>query len=135
MPRVLIVIGDATECLDTMYPYFRLPEDGFEPDTLVRWVREKKPDAVISMHAELIEWLREIPNPRPLLVSLDHNRRWGNCPGIDQKPQSIGAAAVDLLARQLQWNESGVPAEPLTILIDGKWRDGHGASSGPASLA
>lgn len=30
MPRVLIVIGDATECLDTMYPYFRLPEDGFE---------------------------------------------------------------------------------------------------------
>lgn len=31
MPRVLIVIGDATECLDTMYPYFRLPEDGFEP--------------------------------------------------------------------------------------------------------
>lgn len=30
MPKVLIVIGDATECLDTMYPYFRLPEDGFE---------------------------------------------------------------------------------------------------------
>jgi protease I len=23
-------IGDATEVLDTMYPYFRLPEDGFE---------------------------------------------------------------------------------------------------------
>lgn len=31
MPKVLIVIGDATEVLDTMYPYFRLPEDGFEP--------------------------------------------------------------------------------------------------------
>lgn len=30
MPQVLIVIGDATECLDTMYPFFRLPEDGFE---------------------------------------------------------------------------------------------------------
>lgn len=30
MPKVLLVIGDATECLDTMYPYFRLPEDGFE---------------------------------------------------------------------------------------------------------
>ena len=29
MPDVLIVIGDATEVLDTMYPYFRLPEDGF----------------------------------------------------------------------------------------------------------
>lgn len=32
MPRVLMPIGDATEVLDTMYPYFRLPEDGFEVD-------------------------------------------------------------------------------------------------------
>ena len=29
MPKVLLIIGDATEVLDTMYPYFRLPEDGF----------------------------------------------------------------------------------------------------------
>lgn len=30
MLKVLLVIGDATEVLDTMYPFFRLPEDGFE---------------------------------------------------------------------------------------------------------
>lgn len=30
MPKVLMAIGDAAEVLDTMYPYFRLPEDGFE---------------------------------------------------------------------------------------------------------
>jgi protease I len=30
MPAVLLVIGDAAEVLDTMYAYFRLPEDGFE---------------------------------------------------------------------------------------------------------
>lgn len=30
MPQVLLVIGDATEVLDTMYPFFRLPEDGFD---------------------------------------------------------------------------------------------------------
>ena len=28
--KVLMPIGDATEVLDTMYPFFRLPEDGFE---------------------------------------------------------------------------------------------------------
>ncbi len=32
MPKVLMPIGDATEALDTMYPYYRLPEDGFEVD-------------------------------------------------------------------------------------------------------
>lgn len=30
MPKVLMPIGDASEVLDTMYPYFRLPEDGFQ---------------------------------------------------------------------------------------------------------
>ena len=30
MPKVLIVIGDAAEVLDTFYPFFRLPEDGFD---------------------------------------------------------------------------------------------------------
>lgn len=30
MSKVLMPIGDASEVLDTMYPYFRLPEDGFE---------------------------------------------------------------------------------------------------------
>lgn len=30
MPKVLLPIGDATETLDTFYPFFRLPEDGFE---------------------------------------------------------------------------------------------------------
>lgn len=30
MPRVLLPIGDAAEMFDTMYPLYRLPEDGFE---------------------------------------------------------------------------------------------------------
>lgn len=30
MPRILMPIGDGSEVLDTMYPYFRLPEDGFD---------------------------------------------------------------------------------------------------------
>ncbi len=29
--RVLIVVGDATETVDTLYPYYRLQEDGFQP--------------------------------------------------------------------------------------------------------
>ena len=30
MPRILMPLGDATEALDTFYPFFRLPEDGYE---------------------------------------------------------------------------------------------------------
>ncbi|HYG76775.1 MAG TPA: DJ-1/PfpI family protein [Planctomycetota bacterium] len=31
MEKVLIIIGDASETLDTMYPYYRLQEAGFDP--------------------------------------------------------------------------------------------------------
>lgn len=31
MDKVLIVVGDATETVDTLYPYYRLQEDGFRP--------------------------------------------------------------------------------------------------------
>lgn len=30
VPRILMPLGDATEALDTFYPFFRLPEDGYE---------------------------------------------------------------------------------------------------------
>jgi protease I len=30
MPKIFMPLGDATEALDTFYPFFRLPEDGFE---------------------------------------------------------------------------------------------------------
>ena len=31
MNKVLIVVGEASETVDTLYPYYRLQEDGFEP--------------------------------------------------------------------------------------------------------
>ena len=29
--RVLIIVGDATETVDTLYPFLRVQEDGFTP--------------------------------------------------------------------------------------------------------
>ena len=31
MDRVLIIVGDATETVDTLYPYYRVQEEGIEP--------------------------------------------------------------------------------------------------------
>lgn len=31
MNKVLIIVGDATETVDTLYSYYRLQEDDFEP--------------------------------------------------------------------------------------------------------
>ena len=31
MEKVLVIVGDASETLDTMYPFYRLQEAGFQP--------------------------------------------------------------------------------------------------------
>ena len=31
MQKVLVIVGDATETVDTLYPYYRLIEAGFQP--------------------------------------------------------------------------------------------------------
>ncbi|TWU21091.1 General stress protein 18 [Novipirellula galeiformis] len=52
MKKVLVVIGDASETLDTMYPYYRLQEAGFEP---VVTAPEKRPYQMV-MHEVKPGW-------------------------------------------------------------------------------
>jgi protease I len=40
MAKVLLIIGDAAEQMDTFYPYYRLPEDGYEVHVAAPEVRE-----------------------------------------------------------------------------------------------
>jgi len=50
--KVLIVIGDASETMDTLYPYYRLIEAGFEP---VVAAPEKRPYQMV-MHENKPGW-------------------------------------------------------------------------------
>lgn len=42
-------------------------------------------------------------------------------PGINQRPDAIGAAAIDLLLGLLQRGEFGIPRIPVTSMVDGEW--------------
>ncbi len=44
--------------------------------------------------------------------------------GLDQRPEEIGAVAVDLVIAQLQRGERGAPAVPFTTMVEPLWRDG-----------
>jgi len=44
--------------------------------------------------------------------------------GIDQLPDEVGGAAVDLVAGQLQNNELGLPIHARTVQFDGLWKNG-----------
>lgn len=92
-----------------------LDRPGFE-----RWFDKHQPDVVIGSHLEIRDW-----TPRGTgFVYLDWLDESDNCAGICQHYDQIAAAAVDLVAGQLQRHERGVPAQPKLVLTDGEWIDG-----------
>jgi LacI family transcriptional regulator len=94
-----------------------------------RWLREHRPDVVLTLHPEVRTWVAnlKLAVPRDLgLVHLERNRFTPDWAGMDQHNDVAGEAAVDLLASMLQGREVGVPAFPRATLIGATWR--HGAS-------
>lgn len=111
-------------------PLLLLPHNALEPDedTFCEWVKTNKPDAIISFHEPVAGWLRKrlglrIPEDVGLVV---HD--WGpgmeGYAGIDHRRAHVAAAAVDVVARQLQHHERGVPEVPRQILIPPRFVDG-----------
>jgi DNA-binding LacI/PurR family transcriptional regulator len=91
------------------------------------WFRQHRPDAVVTIHPPVLEWLRKTGVKIPAKVGfalLDWSSEMGDVAGVDQNSETVGAAALELVAAQLTQHEYGVPPSPKTILIEGVWRDG-----------
>ncbi len=99
----------------------------FEEERFTAWVRDERPDVVITTDTRVFFWLEEMGLDMPAdigYIHLDWAPKKGDFAGINQRTARIGAAAVDLLVEQIYNNERGVPETPKTVLIEGKWRDG-----------
>lgn len=91
------------------------------------WCRQEKLDVVISDNLEVMEELTGagIHMPGEVdFVSLGWFEGQSDIAGVDQRPADIGAAATDLIVGALQRGERGVPAVPLTTMVEGVWVDG-----------
>lgn len=95
-------------------------EDLKEPHLRKR-LAELQPDVVIS-DSESIRSMVPIPAD---YVTLSLNTPRGDCTGIMQQPTLLASAAVDLLLRSRWHGETGVPAEPMTLMTPGDWHEGR----------
>lgn len=100
--------------------------------TLLAWLTEFRPDAILSVNTSLLGWLREIVDiPEEVgFALLDRLDTDHGIAGIDGLPELTGAAAIDLLIGQIHRNERGVPAAPKLTLTEGVWVDGHTVRAG-----
>jgi DNA-binding LacI/PurR family transcriptional regulator len=92
------------------------------------WMKRSRPDAIISFHAYVPDWLERdlklrLPDDVGLVVH-DWAESMHDFAGINHRRPYVAAAAVDLLATQLLHNERGIPAVPRQILVPPAWVDG-----------
>lgn len=101
--------------------------DQFDEASVVAWMKKEKPDAVLANHGPILTWLRQNGFRVPDDVSFVH-LNWtpekGELSGTNQQPEEIGAAAVDLLAEQINQNRRGIPEKPKTITLESLWHEG-----------
>lgn len=98
---------------------------------LPAWLKKHRPEVVISPNTEFISWLPELGKKVPDDIGLitlsrpESKAAASRITGIGQNDASIGEAAVDLVVSQLQHNDTGLPAHPRVMLIDGVWNEGE----------
>lgn len=94
----------------------------------LRWYKRYRPDVILGhMQQHIIGWLDEIDVHVPRdagFLQLNWTERTSSCAGIDQQPALLGAAAVEAVVAQHNRYERGLPQNPKTITIGGKWTTG-----------
>jgi len=103
-------------------PPLILPEVEKEP--VLQWVDQYQPEALLCFAYQIGHWLRTRGGFQPRIINMNWSAKDGSDYGIDQQPDLVGSAGVDLVVEQLYTNQYGVPENAKTIMLSGRWVTG-----------
>lgn len=100
------------------------------------WMKRYRPDAIIFGGAPVHSWIKAMGLSAPRDLGLVALCVAGSPSGVEvarviEKPEVVGAAAIDLVVEQLQRNECGLPRDPKEVAITGEWADGPSVAMAP----
>lgn len=103
----------------------------------LRWQQKHHPDLVIGHLDEAVGWLESAGVDVPAetgFFNLSWTERRRPCAGLDLRLELQGEVAAEMLISQIQRGESGLPADPQSVMVRGRWVDGPTvAASGTAT--
>lgn len=106
-----------------------LMRDGLGRADLAKWIKNCRPDAIITEQTEVRDWLDRdkfsIPDKMGL-IHLDWTEALDGWAGMRRNARLVGEAAADLVISQITNNEFGPPSHPRLVLIESDFV--HGAS-------
>jgi DNA-binding LacI/PurR family transcriptional regulator len=101
-------------------------DDDYAPK-LAAWFKREKPDALVvgtEAHAHRIAKILRLTIPGRVVFAVTDGREPHVLPGMDQRPEDVGAAALTVLNGQLASGERGIPPTQHFTMIQGVWHDG-----------
>lgn len=104
-----------------------LKVDTMDRPAFMAWHESHKPDLVVGHVDQALGWLKRagLGVPEDIgFFNLNWNERTHPCAGLDLRPELHGSVAVETLAAQAQRSERGLPADPRTVMFNGRWVDG-----------
>lgn len=93
---------------------------------LAQWLQKHKPDAILTSLNTVPTMIEELGYSIPNEIAVAGTTIY-DVPvdaGINQNPEAIGRAAVEMLVAQINRNERGVPEAPRRTLVESSWQDG-----------
>ncbi|MBP7140998.1 MAG: LacI family DNA-binding transcriptional regulator [Opitutaceae bacterium] len=98
------------------------------------WMKRYRPDAILFGGIPVYAWIKAmgLSVPRDIglvalcVAGMPQDVRLTQ---VVEKPEVVGAAAIDLVVEQLQRNECGIPKDPKEVFITGDWIDGASVNS------
>jgi DNA-binding LacI/PurR family transcriptional regulator len=97
---------------------------GISRQSLRCWFEKHRPSVMVGPDDWVLEEIRDIwGGPSETAVVLYGNRRPGFA-GIDELPEVVGAAALDLLSAHVIRGEYGYPTHTKNVTITGEFRSG-----------
>jgi DNA-binding LacI/PurR family transcriptional regulator len=112
--------------------------DQFTEADYAAWYKKNRPEVIITTHLDLVSWSQNLGLRIPddiRFVHLDWNPALTGLSGMDQQPEEIGAAAVELLVDQISLHRRGIPKVPKSVHIEGLWQEGASLPSAPITPA
>lgn len=97
--------------------------------TLRNWLRDEKPDAIVSTRNHVFGLLQQlgwrVPEDIGFASLAASARDIPNLAGVDERPDAVGTSTIDLLVGQLQREEYGLPVSRRLLLVEGGWIPGR----------
>jgi len=97
-------------------------------ELLRAWIDEQKPEVVVSprnqVYRMLVELGLKIPRRIGFASLAASAKDVPHLSGVDERPETVGKAAIDFLAAQLQRGEFGIPDVRQFVLVEVGWIKG-----------